>query len=304
MNAISVPGAAIAGPGPLIGPTLAAQFGYLPGTLWILFGVVLGGAVQDFCILCGSLRRNARSLGQMAKDEIGPIGGFAALVGVFSIMVILIAVLALVVVNALRHSPWGTFTVGATIPIAMLMGAYMKWLRPHDVLGATILGLILLALALVGGRWIGAQPAQAQGKTAARVLPPSSNPYGLSYGQWSVKWWQWAIGTKYSKSPLNTTLSTPAPCGPDQSGPVFFLGGALGGPGEGVHRDCAVPLGKALLIPIVNVEWEEEAMAPPASIVQATPRRAASGNCSAETSATDATAAVNEPPTAIAIASA
>jgi len=153
--------AAIAGPGPLIGPTLAAQFGYLPGTLWILAGVVLGGAVQDFCILCGSLRRDARSLGQMAKDEIGPIGGFAALLGVFSIMVILIAVLALVVVNALRHSPWGTFTVGATIPIAMLMGAYMKWLRPHDVLGATVIGLILLAAALIGGRWVDQQPGLA-----------------------------------------------------------------------------------------------------------------------------------------------
>jgi len=97
--------AAIAGPGPLIGPTLAAQFGYLPGTLWILAGVVLGGAVQDFCILCGSLRRDGRSLGQMAKDEIGPLGGFAALLGVFLIMIILIAVLALVVVNALRQSP-------------------------------------------------------------------------------------------------------------------------------------------------------------------------------------------------------
>jgi len=146
--------AAIAGPGPLVGPTLAAQFGYLPGTLWILIGVVLGGAVQDFCILCGSLRRDGRSLGQMAKEEIGPVGGFAALVGVLSIMVILIAVLALVVVNALRHSPWGTFTVGATIPIAMVMGWYMKALRPHDVLGATILGLVLLAVALVGGRWV------------------------------------------------------------------------------------------------------------------------------------------------------
>ena len=125
--------AAIAGPGPLIGPTLAAQFGYLPGTLWILVGVVLGGAVQDLCILCGSLRRDGSSLGQMAKDEIGPIGGFAALIGVFFIMIILIAVLALVVVNALRQSPWGTFTVSATIPIAMLMGWYMKVLRPHDV---------------------------------------------------------------------------------------------------------------------------------------------------------------------------
>jgi len=153
--------AAIAGPGPLIGPTLAAQFGYLPGTLWILAGVVLGGAVQDLCVLCGSLRRDGRSLGQMAKDEIGPLGGFAALVGVFFIMVILIAVLALVVVNALRQSPWGTFTVGATIPIALVMGWYMRVVRPHDVLGATILGLVLLAVALVGGRWVDQHPTLA-----------------------------------------------------------------------------------------------------------------------------------------------
>jgi len=150
--------AAIAGPGPLIGPTLAAQFGYLPGTLWILAGVVLGGGVQDFCILCGSLRRDGRSLGQMAKDEIGPIGGFAALVGVFSIMIILIAVLSLVVVNALRHSPWGTFTVSATIPIAMVMGVYMRWIRPHDVIGATVIGLVLLVAALLGGRWVDQHP--------------------------------------------------------------------------------------------------------------------------------------------------
>jgi carbon starvation protein len=153
--------AAIAGPGPLIGPTLAAQFGYLPGTLWILAGVVLGGAVQDLCILCGSLRRDGRSLGQMAKDEIGPVGGFAALVGVFFIMIILIAVLALVVVNALRQSPWGTFTVGATIPIAMLMGWYMKFFRPHDVTGATVIGLGLLVAALLGGRWVDQHPTVA-----------------------------------------------------------------------------------------------------------------------------------------------
>ncbi len=153
--------AAIAGPGPLIGPTLAAQFGYLPGTLWILAGVVLGGAVQDFCVLCSSLRRDARSLGQMAKDEIGPLGGFAALLGVFSIMIILIAVLALVVVNALRHSPWGTFTVGATIPIAMIMGGYLRWVRPHDVVGATAIGLVLLGAALVGGRWVDQHPVLA-----------------------------------------------------------------------------------------------------------------------------------------------
>ncbi len=150
--------AAIAGPGPLIGPTLAAQFGYLPGTLWILVGVVLGGAVQDFCILCGSLRRDGRSLGQMAKDEIGPLGGFAALLGVFFIMVILIAVLALVVVNALKQSPWGTFTVGATIPIAMVMGWYMRAIRAHDVRGATAIGLALLAAALLGGRWVDQHP--------------------------------------------------------------------------------------------------------------------------------------------------
>jgi carbon starvation protein len=150
--------AAIAGPGPLIGPTLAAQFGYLPGTLWILAGVVLGGAVQDFCILCGSLRRDGRSLGQMAKDELGPRAGLAALLGVFFIMVILIAVLSLVVVNALRQSPWGTFTVGLTIPIAVLMGSYMRFVRPHDVKGATVMGLVLLAAALLGGRWVDQHP--------------------------------------------------------------------------------------------------------------------------------------------------
>ncbi len=153
--------AAIAGPGPLIGPTLAAQFGYLPGTLWILVGVVLGGAVQDFCILCGSLRRDGRSLGQMAKDEIGPLGGFVALCGVYFIMIILIAVLALVVVNALNHSPWGTVTVALTIPIAMVMGWYMKVVRPHDVRGATVMGLVLLAGALVAGRWVDQHPTLA-----------------------------------------------------------------------------------------------------------------------------------------------
>jgi carbon starvation protein len=150
--------AAIAGPGPLIGPTLAAQFGYLPGTLWILAGVVLGGAVQDFCVLSCSLRKDAKSLGQMAREEIGPIGGFVAMIGVLTIMVILIAVLGLVVTNALKSSPWGTFTVGATIPIAMLMGWYMRALRPGAVGEATALGLVLLSLALVGGRWVDGHP--------------------------------------------------------------------------------------------------------------------------------------------------
>ena len=147
--------AAIAGPGPLIGPTLCAQFGYLPGTLWIIIGVVLGGAVQDFLILVGSLRRDGKSLGQMARDEIGVLGGFAALVGVLLIMVILMAVLGLVIVNALKGSPWGTFTVGATIPIALLMGWYMRFIRPGKVVEATIGGLGLVLLAVACGRWIG-----------------------------------------------------------------------------------------------------------------------------------------------------
>ena len=146
--------AAIAGPGPLVGPTLAAQFGYLPGTLWILIGAVLGGAVQDMVTLFFSTRRDARSLGQMARDEIGPIGGAAARIGTFLIMIILIAVLGLVVVNAMKHSPWATSTVAATIPIAMLVGFYMRNFRPGRVLEASILGVILLLLAVVGGGWI------------------------------------------------------------------------------------------------------------------------------------------------------
>jgi carbon starvation protein len=153
--------AAIAGPGPLIGPTLCAQFGYLPGTLWIIIGVVLGGAVQDFFILYGSLRRDAKSLGQMAREEIGVLGGFAALCGVLLIMVILMAVLGLVIVNALKGSPWGTFTVGATIPIALLMGWYMRYVRPGRVIEATVWGLGLVLAAVIGGRWVGESPVWA-----------------------------------------------------------------------------------------------------------------------------------------------
>ncbi len=146
--------AAIAGPGPLVGPTLAAQFGYLPGTLWILFGAVLGGCVQDMVTLFLSTRRDAKSLGQMARDELGAIGGTAALIATFSIMIILIAVLGLVVVNAMKHSPWATFTVSATIPIAMLVGIYMRYLRPGQVIEASALGVILLLISVVGGRFI------------------------------------------------------------------------------------------------------------------------------------------------------
>jgi carbon starvation protein len=150
--------AAIAGPGPLIGPTLAAQFGYLPGTLWILIGAVFGGCVQDFVILLFSTRRDGRSLGQMARDELGPIGGFAALVGVMAIMIILIAVLGLVVVNAMKHSPWATSTVAATIPIAMLVGLYMRDIRPGRVLEASAIGVALLLLAVAGGGLIDQHP--------------------------------------------------------------------------------------------------------------------------------------------------
>jgi len=150
--------AAIAGPGPLIGPTLAAQFGYLPGTLWILIGAVLGGCVQDFVILFFSTRRDGRSLGQMARDELGPAGGMAALLGVMTIMIILIAVLGLVVVNAMKHSPWATSTVAATIPIAILVGLYMRNLRPGRVLEGTLLGVALLLFAVWGGGWVDHQP--------------------------------------------------------------------------------------------------------------------------------------------------
>ncbi|MES1981526.1 MAG: carbon starvation CstA family protein [Pseudomonadota bacterium] len=150
--------AAIAGPGPLVGPTLAAQFGYLPGTLWILFGAVLGGCVQDMVTLFFSTRRNGKSLGQMARDELGPIGGVAALVATLLIMSILIAVLGLVVVNAMKHSPWATSTVAATIPIAMLVGLYMRNIRPGRVLEGTLLGVALLLLSVLGGSWIDQQP--------------------------------------------------------------------------------------------------------------------------------------------------
>jgi carbon starvation protein len=146
--------AAIAGPGPLVGPVLAAQFGYLPSTLWIIIGAVLGGCVQDFVILGYSLRRNGRSLGQMAREEIGPVGGLTALVGVMLIMVILIAVLGLVVVNAMKHSTWATSTVAATVPIAMLVGVYMTYLRPGRFIEATAIGLALVVLAVIGGRYV------------------------------------------------------------------------------------------------------------------------------------------------------
>jgi len=153
--------AAISGAGPLIGPTLAAQFGFLPGTIWLIAGVVLGGAVQDFTILIASIRRDGKTLGQMAKEEVNPVAGLGAMIAIFAIMIILLAVLALVVVNALRGSPWGLFTIATTIPIALLMGWWMKVFRPGKVLETTILGVVLMMAGLVGGQWVSQHPAWA-----------------------------------------------------------------------------------------------------------------------------------------------
>src|SRR5437764_8882496 len=146
--------AAIAGPGPLVGPVLAAQFGYLPGTLWVLAGAVFAGCVQDFVILLFSVRRDGKSLTEMAKEETGVIGGVIAYAAVIVILIILLAVVALVVVNALKDSPWGTFTIAMTIPIALLMGIYLRRIRPGKVLEVSILGCILVLLAIWRGKWV------------------------------------------------------------------------------------------------------------------------------------------------------
>jgi carbon starvation protein len=148
--------AAIAGPGPLVGPTLAAQFGYLPGALWILFGAVLGGAVQDFVILFCSMRRDGKTLGQMAREEIGKVGGVISLITVLLIMIVLLAVVGLVVVNALKGSPWGTFTIALTIPIALFMGLYLRYARPGKVLECSALGFVLVVASVLGGKAVAA----------------------------------------------------------------------------------------------------------------------------------------------------
>src|SRR6266700_1815989 len=154
--------AAIAGPGPLVGPVLAAQFGYLPGTLWILVGAVFGGCVQDFVILLFSVRRDGKSLTEMAKQEIGRVGGFVAYASVIAILIILLAVCALVVVNALKQSPWGAFTIAMTIPIALLMGVYLRRLRPGRVLETSAIGFVLVLAAIWGGQWASQTPAVAR----------------------------------------------------------------------------------------------------------------------------------------------
>ncbi|MEY2847521.1 MAG: hypothetical protein RI885_186 [Actinomycetota bacterium] len=146
--------AAIAGAGPLVGPVLAAQMGFLPGTIWIIVGVIFAGAVQDYLVLFFSMRRGGRSLGQMARDELGRVGGVAAMIAVLLIMIIIVAILALVVVNALAQSPWGVFSVAMTIPIALFMGVYLRYLRPGRITEVSIIGFVLLMLAIVGGGWV------------------------------------------------------------------------------------------------------------------------------------------------------
>jgi carbon starvation protein len=153
--------AAIAGAGPLVGPILAAQFGFLPGTLWIIIGVALAGAVQDFIILCASMRRNGQSLGKMARSTISPLAGTVSLIAILLIMMILMAVLAVVVVNALKSSPWGVFTLAMTVPIAILVGIYMKTLRPGRITEGSIVGVILTILAVYAGQFIAANPTTA-----------------------------------------------------------------------------------------------------------------------------------------------
>src|SRR6516162_5752640 len=151
--------AAIAGPGPLVGPTLAAQFGYLPGTLWLIAGAAFGGCVQDFVILFCSIRRDGKSLGQMAREEVSKRGGFIAQLAVLAIMVILLGVVALVIVNALKSSPWATFTLAATIPIALLLGVYLRFVRPGRVLEASLMGVALVLFVVVAGQWVADSPA-------------------------------------------------------------------------------------------------------------------------------------------------
>ncbi len=161
--------AAIAGPGPLVGPTLAAQFGYLPGTLWLIVGAAFAGCVQDFVILFCSIRRDGKTLGEMARDEISKRGGIIAQLAVLAIMIILLGVVALVIVNALKSSPWATFTLAATIPIALLLGVYLRFFRPGRVLEASVIGVTLVMFAVVAGQWVADSPSWARVFTLSGV---------------------------------------------------------------------------------------------------------------------------------------
>jgi carbon starvation protein len=161
--------AAIAGPGPLVGPTLAAQFGYLPGTLWLIAGAVFAGCVQDFVILFCSIRRDGKTLGEMARQEVSQRGGVIAQLAVLAIMIILLGVVALVIVNALKSSPWATFTLAATIPIALLLGVYLRYVRPGRVLEASLVGVGLVLFAVVAGRWVADSPSWSRVFTMSGV---------------------------------------------------------------------------------------------------------------------------------------
>src|SRR5438876_2342373 len=161
--------AAIAGPGPLVGPTLAAQFGYLPGTLWLIAGAAFAGCVQDFVILFCSIRRDGKSIGQMAREEVSERGGFIAQLAVLAIMTILLAVIGLVVVNALKSSPWATFTLAMTIPIALLLGLYLRFVRPGRVLEASIMGVALVLFVVVAGQWVADSPSWSRVFTLSGV---------------------------------------------------------------------------------------------------------------------------------------
>jgi carbon starvation protein len=161
--------AAIAGPGPLVGPTLAAQFGYLPGTLWLIAGAAFAGCVQDFVILFCSIRRDGKSIGQMAREEVSERGGFIAQLAVLAIMTILLAVIGLVVVNALKSSPWATFTLAMTIPIALLLGLYLRFVRPGRVLEASVMGVALVLFVVVAGQWVADSPSWSRVFTLSGV---------------------------------------------------------------------------------------------------------------------------------------
>ena len=170
--------AAIAGAGPLVGPVLASQMGYLPGTMWIIIGVIFAGAVQDYMVLHFSIRRHGRSLGQMARDELGPVGGWAAIVGVLTIMIILIAVLGVVVIGALAESPWGVFSIAMTIPIALFMGVYLRFIRPGKISEVSTIGVALLLLAIISGRWV----AESSWAATFTLSKPSLALWLMAYG--------------------------------------------------------------------------------------------------------------------------
>src|SRR5205807_178623 len=223
--------AAIAGPGPLVGPVLAAQFGYLPGTMWILAGAVFAGCVQDFVILLFSVRRDGKSLTEMAKDEIGRMGGFVAYAAVISILIILLGVAALIVVNALKSSPWGTFTIAMTMPIALLMGVYLRRIRPGKVLEVSALGFVLVLAAIWGGQYVSQNAALARLFTfSAPTLAILIIVYGFAASALPVFFFQAEDGIRDYKVTGVQTCALPIYAGASFSAPSADLDG------KNVHR--------------------------------------------------------------------